>query len=330
MTMTITMSAATADQSKPPRPCTEYNIFFQLERAYILQLLLRAPPSLDLDSPADAFHARQPTYAGHPPLPGRYAALVLPYDWHLPGKELRRKRKHRKSHGVIGFHELSRQVVAAWRVVDDEVKAFCAQVSAVGMARYKADSREWKAKNKNKRPTTITAMENSASPMATNNEDETEPAQLLSNKQTTEDSTATAAEMNQAFEEDVYLESFVNMDTEDILGTWDAQQESSRPSPSPSASTEAVCSADIDSQTRNDRNARHAPAAASIQPVDMDDSEIIDMWNNAHGGANWQHRRDRALSPSPSPSPSRCRRHVVGAALSHPLLSSLHARGGSA
>ena len=58
-----------------------------------------------------------------PALPNRYADLALPYDWFLPGKEQRRKRKHRKSHGAIGFHELSRRVSAAWEAAGADAVA---------------------------------------------------------------------------------------------------------------------------------------------------------------------------------------------------------------
>ena len=120
----------------------QYNIFFQLERAFILQFNLNA--EIDIEVAANVFDINQPTYAGLPPLPPRYASLILPYDWFLPGKEQRRKRKHRKSHGVISFHDLSAMIVTAWKAVHDEVKAYCSQVCAAGMMRYKTALQEWR------------------------------------------------------------------------------------------------------------------------------------------------------------------------------------------
>ena len=120
----------------------QYNIFFQLERAFILQFNLNA--EIDIEFAANVFDINQPTYAGLPPLPPRYASLILPYDWFLPGKEQCRKRKHRKSHGVISFHDLSAMIVTAWKAVHDKVKAYCSQVCAAGMMRYKTAMQEWR------------------------------------------------------------------------------------------------------------------------------------------------------------------------------------------
>jgi len=136
--------------SKPFRPLTEYNLFFQLERSYILQVLLSTQPNI---KPEEAFDPSQDSYQGLPPLPNRYASLALPYDWHLPGKGRRRKRKHCKSHGAIGFHELSNMISSAWKNADAEVKHYCSQVSKVGLATYKVQLKEWKKKcNKNQKP----------------------------------------------------------------------------------------------------------------------------------------------------------------------------------
>lgn len=70
--------------------------------------------------------------------------MILPYDWFLPGKEQRRKRKHRKSHGAISFNDLSSLVATAWKAVDDEVKLYCTQVCVAGKLTYKAAVQEWR------------------------------------------------------------------------------------------------------------------------------------------------------------------------------------------
>ena len=82
------------------RPYTAYNIFFQLEREFILQSILHVTPSVDtlFDQAADDVI---------PMLPQKYQEIVLSDDWYIPGKGQRKKRKHRKSHGKISFSEVS-------------------------------------------------------------------------------------------------------------------------------------------------------------------------------------------------------------------------------
>jgi len=326
----MTMSST---HSKPPRPCTEYNIFFQLERAYILQVLLRAPPT---DDPARAFHPRQPDYAGAglPPLPSRYASLVLPYDWHLPGKEQRRKRKHRKSHGAISFHDLSRRVVDAWRVVDDDVKVYCARVSAVGMARYKAAMRTWKqgarsrgASDESDRSTSTARAEmdeTSIEEPFVANEDEKKVEDLSNRTQTppvnvhfqsseqrhpmvlppiAPPQPPVAAERNQAVEDDIDWGAFVDAGTEENASIWeshqDARQEVPKPTPTPptcSSSMHVESKGSTGTEHRSESTALPVSSARSIGLVDIEDSEIIAMWKNADGDR--QRRHDDAPSPS--------------------------------
>ena len=78
------------------RPYTAYNVFFQLEREFILQCILDVTPSVDtvFDQAADDVL---------PMLPQKYQEIVLSNDWYIPGKAQRKKRKHRKSHGKISF-----------------------------------------------------------------------------------------------------------------------------------------------------------------------------------------------------------------------------------
>lgn len=83
-----------AGEEKPARKYTEYNLFFQLEREYILQKLFGVKSALD---PDNMFSQEDPKYLG-PPLPKRYNDLVLPKEWHIPGKNCKKNRKHTKTH----------------------------------------------------------------------------------------------------------------------------------------------------------------------------------------------------------------------------------------
>jgi hypothetical protein len=120
--------------SKPCRPYTEYNLFFQLEREHILQVQLGFEPDYE---PHDVFDPSDAANYQGPPLPSRYSELILLKDWHLPGKEKRRKRRHRKTHGMISFQELSLKIAEAWKTVDSETRQFCAELCDVGLTQYK-------------------------------------------------------------------------------------------------------------------------------------------------------------------------------------------------
>ena len=130
------------------RPYTSYNLFFQLEREYILQTIHGYRPTID---PANVFSINNngSNYLG-PPLPQRYANLILPFDWHIPGKTRRRKRSHRKTHGVIGFHELNEQISKSWSTIDSEIKDFCTNLSEIEGMKYK------KVKLKKRKATKVT------------------------------------------------------------------------------------------------------------------------------------------------------------------------------
>jgi len=140
--------------SNPPttRPYTSYNLFFQLEREYILQTLLGFQPTIaskDIFDPADTIYP-----AEGPPLPSRYENLILPYDWHIPAKTGRRKQTHRKSHDEICFRELNEQISKVWSIADDEIRTFCACLSDIAdieSRKYKKDKRKTTDKEKVKR-----------------------------------------------------------------------------------------------------------------------------------------------------------------------------------
>ena len=92
--------------------------------------------------PEEVFDANDRSNYSGGPLPRRYARLVLPNDWHIPGKLTRRRRAHRKSHGAIRFHEMNEKISTAWKAADDEVRRFCVDLSASEAARFnRADRR---------------------------------------------------------------------------------------------------------------------------------------------------------------------------------------------
>jgi hypothetical protein len=82
------------------QPHNAYNIFFMLERYLLVQETGR------LSGIEAADQNQQPSYdlAGYkcinlPDLPPRFCSLILPRGWFVPGKNVKRKRKHVKTHG---------------------------------------------------------------------------------------------------------------------------------------------------------------------------------------------------------------------------------------
>ncbi|KAL7520574.1 hypothetical protein ACHAWX_005290 [Stephanocyclus meneghinianus] len=136
---TIACADSNLVTAKPPRPYTEYTMFYQLEREYILHRLL-----VDKNDPQAATHQEQQTqealFKDDPLMPQRYRTLPLRADWYISGKSKKpSKRKHRKTHGKIGFLELTRMIAARWANVDEETRTYCKMMAAMELVKYKED-----------------------------------------------------------------------------------------------------------------------------------------------------------------------------------------------
>ena len=111
-------------------------MFYQLEREYIIHRILSSN-----DDPSEDMSAKQPAlFQNDPLMPPRYRSLPLRADWYISGKTKKpTKRKHRKSHGKIGFLELTRMIAARWATVDDETRKYCKMMAAMELVKYKED-----------------------------------------------------------------------------------------------------------------------------------------------------------------------------------------------
>ena len=137
------VSTANLVTSKPPRPYTEYTMFYQLEREYILRRLLTNDDdkkSNSSPSDDDAADGQTALFQNDPLMPAQFRDLPLRADWYISGKSKKpTKRKHRKSHGKIGFLELTRMIAARWAKVDDETRKYCKMMAAMELVKYKED-----------------------------------------------------------------------------------------------------------------------------------------------------------------------------------------------
>jgi hypothetical protein len=87
---------------KPMRPLPAYHMYLQLEKEFIIQSI----PGED----ADKSTHDDKVYLDY--VPERYRQTKLSPEWYLgPGKR-RKKRKHRKKHGKIGFKELTLMIAS--------------------------------------------------------------------------------------------------------------------------------------------------------------------------------------------------------------------------
>mmetsp|Transcript_17138 Transcript_17138/g.29497 ORF Transcript_17138/g.29497 Transcript_17138/m.29497 type:complete len:692 (-) Transcript_17138:128-2203(-) len=120
---------------KPPRPFTEYHIFFQLERNYILQT---SDKSSHIDVTRN-FSEIDPDASTRPP---RYRSLVLPKQWHTKGSRPK-CRSHRKNHGKITFMELTKRISAQWKEADPITRSYCRNLAERELKRYRAEMKEY-------------------------------------------------------------------------------------------------------------------------------------------------------------------------------------------
>jgi len=143
-------AAEIAKKKKPMRPLTAYHIFFQLEREYIIQTTdvdnddTKKTPSTSQDTNNNNTSTSTKYY--HKNVPPKYRNILLSSDWYYgPGK--RQKRKHRKSHGKIGFLELSKVISKQWSTLeinDIETKQFVNDIAKQELDEYKLDIMKWK------------------------------------------------------------------------------------------------------------------------------------------------------------------------------------------
>jgi hypothetical protein len=131
----LTSTDATTNVKKPMRPLTAYHIYFQIEREYIIQT--ESGPDVSIHENKSYVHD----------VPRRYRSIKLLPDWYAgPGKK-QQKRRHRKSHGKIGFLELSRVISKRWATLessDPETKRYVSQIAARELEEYKLEMKQYK------------------------------------------------------------------------------------------------------------------------------------------------------------------------------------------
>ena len=104
------------EHSLPPlRPLSAYNYFFRYERSRILN---------DSENEAEPFDFN-------------LRRRLLHDHWY---RDRSQKRQHRKTHGKIGFHELSRKISSGWRALSKEEQDFFKEIASTDLARFKHET----------------------------------------------------------------------------------------------------------------------------------------------------------------------------------------------
>lgn len=144
MTMAITEDIDTAKARSVQKPFNNYNVFYILERHRIIYARQRDRGGR-LPSPSSNgdIHRMDGNKTGYedlelPSLPPRYAHLktVMPANWYVPGKNKNKKRKHKKTHGVISFKEIATIVSENWKAIDPATKIYTEVVAHIQKDRH--------------------------------------------------------------------------------------------------------------------------------------------------------------------------------------------------
>jgi len=163
---------------KPKRPFSAYNLFFQMEREFILDLLFEGKSPEDEPLIREAIAAnpgkggddankakaeddktKPPEKMKRPPpkdpakvyvdpdMPKRYAHLQLDKHWYSVTHKA--KRKHRKTEGDVGFTRLTLMVSSRWKRIgtdNPETKEYCQRLYDRELAKYKKAMEEYREK----------------------------------------------------------------------------------------------------------------------------------------------------------------------------------------
>jgi len=118
----------------PPKPFTDYTIFFRIEKAYLTQIVDGGAVDPLVLAAHDPNH--------HDPLewprPERYQDVIMAPYWYssLHKAKIEKKRKHRKVPGRMSLSEMSKTVSANWRNAIPEVIEYCRELAAAEQRKY--------------------------------------------------------------------------------------------------------------------------------------------------------------------------------------------------
>lgn len=141
-----TRKRGTYPADRPRHPLNAYNFFFSDERDKILHNI--SSESISCTSSNESSFSLEHNYKDFSNMSLEEKQQVLKRYNDRSEERRKRKRPHRKSHGMIAFQELASTIAQRWRALPDERRAFYLSLADMNTKNYQTSMNEYKISSK--------------------------------------------------------------------------------------------------------------------------------------------------------------------------------------